>query len=87
MAKKNYNLNQTPEQAAASANNLAAAQANAAGFASKNAGLAAQAGMFEGFEDKSLPPILKARGIAPGTGIMGEIVSFGKYEDDKIETA
>jgi hypothetical protein len=87
MAKKDYNLKQTPEQAAASANALAAASVNANGFGAKNALAAAQAGLFEGFEDKSLPPILKARGIQPGTVIMGEVDSFGKYEDDKIETA
>jgi hypothetical protein len=87
MAKKNYNLEQTAEQAAASQKNLDAAQANATRFAAKNAEAALAAGAFEGFEDKSLPPILKARGIPTGTVIMGEFDSFGKYEDDKIETA
>lgn len=87
MAKKTYNLEQTAAQTEAAKKNLAAAQANAAGFSAKNSEAAALAGAFEGFEDKSLPPILKARGIAPGTVIMAEVDTFGKYEDDKIETA
>lgn len=82
MAKKNYDLNQTPTK-----NALALAKANATGFAAKNTEAAALSGIFDTFEDKSLPPILKARGIAPGTVIMGEIASFSKYSDDKIETA
>jgi len=86
MAKK-YNLEQNAAQAEQSKKALAAALANAAGFSAKNSEAAALAGAFEGFEDKSLPPILKARGIQPGTVIMGEVDSFGKYEDDKIETA
>lgn len=87
MPKKNYNLNQTAEQIEAAKKNLAAAQVSAAGFSAKNSEAAALAGAFEGFEDKSLPPILKAKGMQPGTVIIAEVDVFGKYEDDKIETA
>lgn len=87
MSKKNYNLAVTPEAAAATEKNLAVAQAQAGQFAAKNTEAAALSGIFDSFEDKSLPPILKARGISPGTIIMGEIATFGVYSDDKIETA
>lgn len=87
MAKKEYPLAVTPAAAEQTAKNLAVAQAQVGQFAAKNVEAAALSGIFDQFEDKSLPPILKARGIAPGTIIMGEIASFGVYSDDKIETA
>lgn len=82
MAKKNYNLQVTESNAL---EKLAHVQASS--IASKNAEAAVLAGAFAGFEDRSLPPFLKAATVEPGTVIMGEFTEFGEYNDDQVHTA
>lgn len=36
-----------------------------------------------GFEDLSLPPIIKTKGLKPGDTIYGELCGFGIYDDGK----
>lgn len=81
MAKKNYKLDQSPEQAAKSATALAlVGQTPSTDFivAPNTAGLD-----LAGFEDKSLPPILKTAGLNTGDIIMGEFASFSVFDDGK----
>lgn len=58
-------------------------------FVSKNAAgsQAAATAIFSKFEDKSLPPIIKPGDLSPGDVIIGQIVGFGQYQDDKMDSA
>lgn len=84
MAKRTYQLEQTPEQQAASAKALEMAQANASRYL---AGADVAPALSDGFEDLSLPPIIKYKGLKAGDTIIGEVDTFGEYNDDKISSA
>lgn len=80
MAKKNYKLEQTPEQAAKTTSALVlAGQTPSTEFIVQNS----SALNLDGFEDKSLPPILKTAGLNTGDIIMGEFASFSVFDDGK----
>jgi hypothetical protein len=80
MAKKNYKLNQTPEESAKSlAVATLAGKTPATDFLVQNSATTD----LQGFEDKSLPPILKTAGLNNGDIIMGEIASFSVFDDGK----
>jgi hypothetical protein len=40
-------------------------------------------GLLDGFEDKSLPPIIKATGLNAGDIIVGEITDYSEFDDGK----
>jgi hypothetical protein len=80
MAKKTYNLEQTEAAAKKSASALAlVGKTPSTEFIVNNVTI----NDLDGFEDKSLPPILKTVGLNTGDIIMGEIASFSVFDDGK----
>lgn len=86
MAKRTYTVEQTAAAAAKTANNMALAEVGAKQFLADSSTAASFLG--EGFEDKSLPAIIKTKGLSVGDVIIGEFDSFSEYDDGKkIQTA
>lgn len=86
MAKKDYKLNVSAEAAEKTQKNLALATMGAKQFLADSSTAADFLG--EGFEDKSLPAIIKTAGLSIGDVIIGEVDSFSEYDDGKkIQTA
>lgn len=89
MAKKEFNLDQSKASAEKTAKGLELAKANAEMLAGvvqtgENANIG---NLLAGFEDKSLPPILKSSQLKTGDVVIGEVDSFGVYDKEKVQSA
>ena len=79
MAKKEYQIKENAPGSAAVATIESVPMSQ---FVSKSAAPADFLGE-SGFEDLSLPPIIKTKGLQPGNVIFGELAGYGVYDDGK----